>query len=243
VDIILALGESGADVIEVGLPFSDPLADGPTIQMSSKIALDNGVNKTVVFEMISEVSGRLTSPIVLMTYCNPVLKTGPRDFASRAREAGVAGVIVPDLPVDEADEWIDAAADHGLDTIFLAAPTTTAERMKEIVSRTTGFLYYVSTTGVTGSGFEISDEMVNHIRQTRELSSVPVAVGFGICTPKQAGALAQTADGVIVGSALIREIASHDDASAQVAAVKKLAGSLSAALRSSNGRNIGRSQL
>jgi tryptophan synthase alpha chain len=235
-DIIVALAESGADVIEVGLPFSDPLADGPTIQGSSQTALENGITPRGLFDIIAEARQRIRCPLVLMTYVNPVFKIGAMEFASEAKKAGVAGVIIPDLPPEEADEWIEAAHKNELDTIFLVAPTTPIERLKMVGSKSSGFLYYVPITGVTGSDCTISHEMVSSIQQARTLSKSPVAVGFGISTPEQARTLAKVADGVIVGSALIREIQAYREPQAQVEAVARLAASLSAALvHASNG--------
>lgn len=229
-ELLYALRDSGADVIEVGLPFSDPLADGPTIQRAARLALDNGTTPPEVFRITAQAASGMDCPLVLMTYLNPILRTGPDEFARQAKDAGIAGVIVPDLPLEEADEWQEAAARHGLDTIFLVAPTTPESRLMRIAARTTGFLYYVSVTGVTGSDVRISGEMLAHLQRAREVSPAPVAVGFGISTPEQAAALADTADGVIVGSALIREIMSRDSRDEQVAAVASLASSLSAAL-------------
>ncbi len=234
VEILAGLAGEGADVIEVGLPFSDSPADGPTIQQASRTALDNGMTPDNVFRIVSRARSRFTSPVVLMTYFNPVWKMGHAEFARRAADAGVAGVIIPDLPPEEADEWIEAADLHDLDTIFLVAPNTPSERMKTIISKTRGFLYYVSTTGVTGTDIVVSSEMMAHVEHTRASSSVPVAVGFGISTAEQARAVARVADGLIVGSALIREIQTRSDPTAQVDAVCGLASSLTAALQRSS---------
>jgi tryptophan synthase alpha chain len=231
-DLLTALGENGADVIEIGLPFSDPLADGPTIQMSSRKALDNGITVQDVFNLAAKARERLDCPLILMTYCNPVFRRGPATFAAQAKESGIDGVIIPDLPVDEADDWLEAAERQDLDTIFLVAPTTTTARLRQIASKTGGFLYYVSMTGVTGSACTVSDEMLAHVRKTQAASPVPVAVGFGISEPDQARTLARVADGVIVGSAFIRTIAEEPGPAEQVAAVSRLAASLSAALKS-----------
>ena len=230
-DLLAALGENGADVIEIGLPFSDPLADGPTIQMSSRKALDNGITVKDVFNLAAKASQQLACPLVLMTYCNPVFRRGPATFAAQTKDAGIDGIIIPDLPVDEADDWLEAAERQGLDTIFLVAPTTTTARLRQIASKTGGFLYYVSMTGVTGSTCTVSDEMLAHVRKAQAVSAVPVAVGFGISEPAQARTLARVADGVIVGSAFIRTIAEKTTPAEQVAAVSGLAASLSTALK------------
>lgn len=238
VDILSSLADAGADVIEVGLPFSDPLADGPTIQQASQIALKGGVTPETVFDVIAHAGSKVKCPMVLMTYVNPVFRMGVEEFALRAKDSGVAGVIVPDLPPEEADEWLEAANKNNLDTIFLVAPTTPPERKRHIISKTRGFLYYVSMTGVTGSGCTLSDETMNDIHETRNSSHVPVAVGFGISTPEQAKELSGVADGVIVGSAIIREIQAHDSSKDQVDAALRLAASLSKALiRSENPAN------
>jgi tryptophan synthase alpha chain len=238
VHLLQALADNGADVIEVGVPFSDPLADGPTIQTASRKALDRGVTPAVVFDVVARTAKQVSCPIVLMTYFNPVLRMGLQDFARKAKESGCAGVIIPDLPVEEAAEWVDVSRGCELDTIFLVAPTTPPERMQWIASLSRGFLYYVSTTGVTGSACAISDRMVAQINLAKSLSPVPVAVGFGIAAPDQARALAPVVDGIIVGSAFIRQIQAHETAQDQVAAVSRLAASLSGALgraRSDNG--------
>jgi tryptophan synthase alpha chain len=237
-DILAALAENGADVIEVGLPFSDPMADGPTIQFSSCQALENETTPESVFRIIEKAKARTSCPFVIMTYYNPVLRMGLTEFAKRAKDAGTNGVIVPDMPPEEADEWLDAATGAGLDTIFLVAPTTPPERMAWIASLSRGFLYYVSVTGVTGAAFSVSDELASGIAAARAVSKTPVAVGFGISKPAEAHALAQVADGVIVGSAFIREIQSQASPPAQVSAVRGLAASLRAALSRSNGAEV-----
>lgn len=227
--LLLALAENGADIVEVGLPFSDPMADGPTIQWASRVALDNGTTPAAVFDMIARSQARLSCPVVLMTYYNPMLKMGLSEFARRATEAGVAGVVIPDLPPEEADEWLEAATDR-LDTIFLVAPTTPRSRMQWIMSKSGGFVYYVSMTGVTGSDFVVSDQILDDVREAAALSPLPLAVGFGISTPEHARKLGAVADGVIVGSALIREIRSYSEPSAQISAVARMATDLSRAL-------------
>ncbi|MFH0825995.1 MAG: tryptophan synthase subunit alpha [Pseudomonadota bacterium] len=232
--LLTALAQSGADVIEVGLPFSDPLADGPTIQWAAKTALDGGTTTEGVFTMVEQFLGRESCPVVLMSYFNPILRMGPGRFAARAWEAGVSGVIVPDLPIEEADEWMEAAQKYNIDTILMAAPTTTPERAELIASRTRGFLYYVSMTGVTGSAFSVSDRLLTEVREIRRLCRMPVAVGFGISRPAQAAALVGTADGVVVGSAIIREIQAHETLDKQLGAANALAVSIKSAL--SNGK-------
>lgn len=230
-ELVKALDDAGADVIEVGLPFSDPLADGPTIQKAGRVALDNGTTPETVLHMIAELRPDIKAPIVLMTYLNPVMRMGFERFAKRCEESGVAGTIIPDLPVEEAASWLNAARKHGIDTIFMAAPTTTPDRARRIASDSSGFLYYVSMTGVTGSAFVLSDETRTKISQLREIAPVPVAVGFGISTASQAKALAGVADGVIVGSALIRAVQDRESPEEQIASVSSLAADLARALK------------
>jgi tryptophan synthase alpha chain len=230
-DILQALNQAGADLIEVGLPFSDPLADGPVIQKSSQMALENGITPAQVLDLIAEARPKLTCPMVVMTYYNPVLRMGLDNFASRAAAAGVSGLIIPDLPPEEADPWLEVAAKRDLDTIFMVAPTTPPDRRRMIAELSRGFLYYVSLTGVTGSGFAVTDQLVTEIRELKQISTAPVAVGFGVSGPAEAKPLAAAADGVIVGSALIRQVLSETDPGRQVALVAELAASIKAALR------------
>ncbi len=226
VEILAALGDAGSDVIEVGLPFSDPLADGPTIQASSQRALEQGITTEAVFRIVEKARRRVSCPLVVMTYVNPVFKMGVDSFAQRAQDAGISGVIIPDLPPEEAEPWQAAAGNHALDTIFLVAPTTPLPRLKTISRASRGFLYYVSMTGVTGSDFTVTPELLEGLRAAREVSSVPVAVGFGISTPEQAQALAPAVEGVIVGSALVKAAGSNGGEKHGVEAVHTLARSL-----------------
>jgi tryptophan synthase alpha chain len=182
-DILFALDASGADVIEVGLPFSDPLADGPVIQAAGKRALDAGMTPSGTFDLIAKVAPEVKAPLVLMTYVNPVIRMGMDRFAQMALDSGVSGVIIPDLPLEEAEEWRRISEDMGLDAILMAAPTTPPERTARIAARSKGFLYYVSTTGTTGGDLTISSELRQRLNETRRVSPVPVAVGFGVSTP------------------------------------------------------------
>ena len=243
-EILVALEDNGADVIEIGLPFSDPLADGPTIQHSSRMALDNGVTPPEVFRFVSKVRSRLSCPLVIMTYVNPVLSMGLAGFAAQTKETGASGVIIPDLPPEEADDWIKAAGEHDVDTIFLVAPNTPLSRVEFVASKTSGFLYYVSMTGTTGSDVVLSDDVLSHLSQVRAMSKAPVAIGFGISQPEHGRTLARQADGVIVGSAIIREITAHENPKARVQAVAEFAQSMSRALsrESSSGANSDNTQ-
>ncbi|MFH1091085.1 MAG: tryptophan synthase subunit alpha [Pseudomonadota bacterium] len=230
-EILTALDRNGADIIEVGLPFSDPLADGPVIQRASKQALDNGVTPPLVLDLIARARRTIKSPVVIMSYWNPILKMGPSVFAARAIESGAAGAIIPDLPPEEADPWLEAAGSRGLATIFMIAPTTTPQRRQRILNLGQGFLYYVSLTGVTGSDFTVTEELVREILALKAQARLPVAVGFGVAGPEQARPLSSVADGVIVGSALIRRVAAQKNSAAQVAAAAGFADLLSQALR------------
>jgi tryptophan synthase alpha chain len=204
VRIVPRLAEAGADLIELGIPFSDPIADGPAIQAASLRALRSGTTARGVLGAVRRIRERdATTPLVLMTYLNPVLAYGMDSFAADASSAGVDGVIVPDLPVDEAAPLSGALARAGVDLVLLAAPTTSSERLARIGRESRGFLYCVSVAGVTGARTGLPPELPNQLAQARARSSVPIAVGFGVSTPEHARALAAHADGVIVGSALV----------------------------------------
>ena len=210
--LLLTLEDAGADVLEVGIPFSDPLADGPTIQGASARALAQGATPRTVLDEVAAVRRRLRAPVVALTYWNPVLQfqangsTGPRAFARAAQEAGLAGVIVPDLPVEEGGPLRASCRPAGLATVFLAAPTSPPDRLRLIARASQGFIYYVSVTGTTGARSRLPPALGQGLRQLRLITTKPVCVGFGISTPAQAAAVARLADGVIVGSALIHAI-------------------------------------
>ena len=227
-ELIQALARSGADIIEVGIPFSDPLADGPVIQAAGQAALEAGATPESVLGIIARASAGGAPPLVIMTYWNPVLQAGPERFAGRAAEAGAAGVIVPDLPPEEAALWVEATRESGLDAIFMAAPTTPPDRLKMVCRAGSGFLYYVSMTGVTGSELKADERLLEKLAKVRRASPLPVAVGFGVAEPAQAAILAKVADGVIVGSALVREMASDREGGLKAAA--DLAAGISASL-------------
>ncbi len=208
--VMAALDESGADVIEVGIPFSDPLADGPIIQATSHRALAAGATPQGVLELIGQAAPTLTAPVVVMTYYNPVLQMGPELFAARAAASGVAGVIVPDLPPEEAEDWLAVARKHGLDTIFMCSPGTPEDRLARIREVCSGFLYYVSLDGVTGSDLSLDGSRLAAIDRVRQAMALPVAVGFGVARADQARRLAAVADGVVVGSALMKPLLTGD---------------------------------
>ena len=205
-DLVLTMAESGADIIELGIPFSDPLADGPTIQAASQRALQAGVNPDEILDVVELIRRESQIPIVLMGYYNPVLKYGLSAFAERASEAGADGTIIPDLPLEEARDWQRRASENGIANIFLVAPNTPEKRVEKIAKRSKGFLYYVSVTGITGARKRLPLELTQDLERVRSLSPVPVAVGFGISRPEQVSMLREHADGIIVGSAIVKII-------------------------------------
>lgn len=205
--LILTIAEAGADVIEIGIPFSDPLADGPTIQASTFRALQGGVTPEHVLEMVSRLRGRIDTPLVAMTYTNPVWQMGVERFAREAAGAGVDGVIMTDMPPDEAQEWHTVARQQGLDTIFLVAPTSTPERMRLVAQHSSGFVYCVSRTGVTGERESLPEEVPQMLQAMRQFTDLPLCVGFGISRPEHVRAVCQIADGAVVGSAVVSLIA------------------------------------
>ena len=213
VDVVLAMAEAGAEVVELGIPFSDPIADGPTIASASFRALSRGVRLDDVFETVVRIRERSQVPLVLFTYCNPVFKYGADAFFARAARCGADGVLMPDLPFDESGEMRDLAASHGLDVINLVAPTTTGDRLARIGAASTGFLYLVAALGVTGARTDLAEGLADQIRRAKEASRAPLAVGFGVSTPAQARQLeAWGADGIIVGSALVQRLHEWRDA-------------------------------
>ncbi|MBI5203892.1 MAG: tryptophan synthase subunit alpha [Nitrospirae bacterium] len=205
-ELVLVLEECGADIIELGVPFTDPLADGPTIQRAAERALKGGVTLKGVLALVKDLRAKTRVPLVLMTYYNPVFKYGEERFVKDAKDAGVDGVIIPDLPPDEAGELIKTAKKAGLATIFLLAPTSTEDRIKKVAAAARGFIYYVSMTGITGAQISLDGSIGKSINNIRSITDKPVAVGFGISTPEEARAVSGISDGVIVGSAIVRKI-------------------------------------
>jgi tryptophan synthase alpha chain len=205
-EIILELERAGSDIIELGVPFSDPMADGPTIQASYDRALKNNVTIASVLALVKDVRKKSDIPIVLFGYYNPVFTYGLRKFAKNARLAGVDGVLVVDLPPEEAGELERELKKDGVDLIYLLTPTSDARRMKLVSRRGSGFIYYVSLTGVTGARKKLPGGIARHVKQARAFTDLPVGVGFGISNPRQAGKVARQADGVVVGSAIINII-------------------------------------
>ncbi len=207
-EILQGLPAAGADVIEVGFPFSDPMAEGPPIQRAAQRALSKGMTLNRTLELIADF--RKTdqdTPVILMGYANPLVTPGYVAFARDAAQAGVDGLIVVDIPPEEADPLADALDAEGLSLIRLATPTTDDARLSIVIQRTSGFVYYVSVAGVTGVKEADADLVAPHVRRVRAASGLPVAVGFGIKTPERAAAIARVADGVVVGSALVDEVA------------------------------------
>jgi tryptophan synthase alpha chain len=221
-----AYADGGADLIELGVPFSDPLADGPVIAAAGTAALAAGATVAGVLEVCADLAPRV--PVVVMCYANLVLAHGPEAFAARLRDAGASGLIVPDLPLEEAPVVLEACDDAGIALVPLVAPTTPDERLERIGARARGFLYTVSVTGTTGERDSSEDAFAAVVGRAKAHASVPVALGFGIATPEQAAqAAAAGADGVIVGTRLVRAAAESDD---PPAAVRELVASLAAAL-------------
>jgi tryptophan synthase alpha chain len=203
--LVEAAVAGGADMLELGVPFSDPLADGPTIKGATHIALQQGTTVTRCLEMAQELRQRgITSPFVFMGYYNPILAYGEEPFCRACREVGVDGLIVPDLPPGEGETLESACRQHGLALIYLLAPTSTPDRVRLVTERSQGFIYLVSVMGITGARGSLPPDLAAFVSRVREVTEKPLAVGFGISTPEQAGQVAALADGVIVGSALVR---------------------------------------
>ncbi|HMD43091.1 MAG TPA: tryptophan synthase subunit alpha [Candidatus Acidoferrum sp.] len=205
-EFVLALDEAGADVIELGVPFSDPLADGPTIQRASERALKAGASLAGVLNLVGRIRRTSQVPLVLFSYFNPIVQLGLETFASAAAAAGADGVLVTDLTPEESEDYRRILRAHRLDTVFLAAPTTTEERLQKIAACSSGFLYLISRTGVTGAKDLLPDDLPALLRRTRSFTSLPIAVGFGISLPGHVSVLGGLADAAVIGSALVSEI-------------------------------------
>jgi tryptophan synthase alpha chain len=208
-EILVALEASGADLFEVGVPFSDPLADGPVIQRASERALASGTTLRRTLAMIRDVRPKIAAPIVLFTYANPILRMGEAAFVRAATDAGVDGVLMLDLPVEEAGSFREQLVEAGLDPIFLLSPTTTDERIEASASMGRGFLYVISRLGVTGARTEVATDAESLVKRVRSHSSLPLALGFGISSPAHVAEVGRWADAVVVGSALVSVIAEH----------------------------------
>jgi tryptophan synthase alpha chain len=229
---VQALIDGGADVVEIGLPHSDPVLDGPTIQTADDIALRGGVRTKDVLETIRTVtSGNPSVPVLCMTYWNPVDRYGQARFAADLAAAGGAGCILPDLPIEEADEWLAAAAEHGLATVFVVAPSSRDERLAVITAKGTGFVYAAAVMGVTGTRAQVGELAEDLVERTRATTELPVCVGLGVSDAAQAAEVAAFADGVIVGSAFVQRILDADSPEAGYAAVRELAAELAEGVR------------
>jgi len=221
----------GADLIELGVPFSDPMADGPANQRAAERALRSGTSLSRILDLVQTVRRSVTIPIILFTYYNPIFRYGGERFAQDAKQAGVDGVLCVDLPPEEADELKQETDRQDLDLIFLLAPTSSLSRARKVLTRTRGFVYYVSVAGITGVRDALPPDLGEMVRRIRAISPVPVGVGFGISSPAQAAQVAELADAVIVGSAISRIIETHCGQPDLVSQVGTFVGSLKQALR------------
>ena len=206
--LLYALYEAGADIIEIGVPFSDPIAEGPVIEAASERALRAGFTVEKLFELVSRVRADIKAPLLFMTYFNPVFAQGVSKFTGRCADCGIDGLIVPDMPYEERDELLEPCAARGLELISLIAPTTQT-RISDIAGNSDGFLYCVSSLGVTGVRSRLDDSAERMVAQVRQVADIPCAVGFGVSTPEQARRITGFADGVIIGSAIVRIAAEH----------------------------------
>lgn len=228
--LVVALEQAGADIIELGVPFSDPIADGPVIQLAAERALRSGTSLRTILSMVAGLRARTKIPLVLMAYYNSIHAFGHERFCREAAQAGVDGLIMPDMPPDEAGPIIGPAAAAGLPLIFLLAPTSTAERRTFVARQSQGFVYYVSLTGITGAKLVNLADVGKNVEKIRKVTSVPVAVGFGVATPEDAAKVAAIADGVIVGSAIVKQIAAYREKPEMVKQVAEFVRSLKTAM-------------
>jgi tryptophan synthase alpha chain len=205
-DIILAAINAGADIIELGVPFSDPVADGPVIQRASERALKHGTTLRDVLKLAKEVRQQSQAGLIVFSYLNPIMRMGIENFSAAAEDSGIDGALITDLPTEEADGYVQQMHKRNLATVFLAAPTSTDERLKQIAKFSTGFVYAVSRTGVTGARQQLPDDAQKLVRRIRRYTKLPVAVGFGISTAQQFAAVGEFAEGAVVGSAIVETI-------------------------------------
>ncbi|MEU3754026.1 tryptophan synthase subunit alpha [Streptomyces olivoreticuli] len=228
---VTAMLEGGCDIVEVGLPHSDPVLDGPVIQTADDIALRGGIKIVDVIRTVREAHAATGAPVLCMTYWNPVDAYGVERFAADLAAAGGAGCILPDLPVEESEVWRKAAEQHGLATVFVVAPSSRDERLAKITAAGSGFVYAASLMGVTGTRESVGQEAQELVRRTRAVTELPVCVGLGVSNARQAQEVAQFADGVIVGSAFVKRLLDAPDLESGLAAVRTLAGELAAGVR------------
>jgi len=234
--LVVELEQAGADIIELGVPFSDPIADGPVIQQAAERALRSGTSLRTILSMVTRLRARTQIPLVLMAYYNNIHAFGPERFCHEAAQAGVDGVIIPDMPPDEAGPLRGPAAAAGLPLIFLLAPTSTEERRTFVARQSQGFVYYVSLTGITGAKLHNMADVGKNVEKIRKVTRVPVAVGFGVATPEDAAKVAAIADGVIVGSAIVKQIAAYGQKPEMVKHVAGFVRSLKAAMRAAQSK-------
>ena len=235
--LVVELEQAGADIIELGVPFSDPIADGPVIQQAAERALRSGTSLRKILSMVTRLRVRTQIPLVLMAYYNSIHAFGPERFCREAAQAGVDGLIMPDMPPDEAGPLKGPAAAAGLPLIFLLAPTSTAERRTFVARQSQGFVYYVSLTGITGAKLPNLADVGKNVEKIRKVTQVPVAVGFGVATPEDAAKVAAIADGVIVGSAIVKLIAAHRKKPEMVKRVAEFVRSLKNAMREAQAKH------
>jgi tryptophan synthase alpha chain len=228
--LVAELEKAGADIVELGVPFSDPIADGLVIQQAAERALRSGTTLRTILAMVAHLRIRSQVPLVLMAYYNSIHAFGPERFCREAVAAGVDGLIVPDMPPDEAGPLKQPAAAAGLQLIFLLAPTSTAERRAFVARQSNGFVYYVSLTGITGAKLGQMSEIGRNVEQIRKISQTPIAVGFGVTTPEDAARVSAVADGVIVGSAIVKHIAAGQQEQGMAARVSEFVHTLKSAM-------------
>jgi tryptophan synthase alpha chain len=234
--LVVELEQAGADIIELGVPFSDPIADGPVIQQAAERALRSGTSLRTILPMVTRLRIRTQIPLVLMAYYNSIHAFGHERFCHEAAQAGVDGLIMPDMPPDEAGPLKGPAAAAGIQLIFLLAPTSTAERRAFVARQSQGFVYYVSLTGITGAKLRNLADVGRNVEKIRKVTHVPVAVGFGVATPEDAANVAAIADGVIVGSAIVKQIAAYQQKPEMVKRVAEFVGSLKTAMRAAQSK-------
>ena len=205
-DLVKGLSHIGVDIVELGIPFSDPIADGPIIQESSQVALKNRIDTLKIFKLVKEIRKSSSIPLCLMTYYNPVFCFGIEKFIEESKKSGVDGLIIPDLPPEESEDILRIAKKYNIDIIFFISPTTTFKRIKLISKLAKGFIYYVSLTGVTGPREKLPSDLINNLKRIKKITQKPVCVGFGVSRKEQIKEIYKIADGVIVGSAIIKKI-------------------------------------
>jgi tryptophan synthase alpha chain len=231
VSLVLALERGGADLIELGVPFSDPIADGPVIQRASERALAKGTTMKRILEIVRKIRGESEIPLLLFSYLNPVMHYGFENLARDAAAAGVDGILLTDLSVEEADDPVQRIREHSLDPVFLAAPTSSERRLELVGKHSSGFVYLVSRTGVTGEQASLSEQAIPLIQRMRRHTSLPLAVGFGISKPEHVAEVARFADGIVVGSGIVKTIEAHLDSPDVAAQVEEYTRKMTAPLR------------